>query len=250
MPAAVILDDTVAGGRGWGYVKANTRGSELLRIPVLACRLEPDGDRGGFLDLTYLLKPLQAAELADELGRRNLIPSGPAKAPVILAVDDDQAMLEFQARVIRAAGARPIRAKSGPEALALMAESRPDLVLLDLVMPGMDGFQVLEAMQANEITRDIPVIVVSGRDMMEGDLDRLNGYVAAILGKGVFTSQDIAGRIEAVLSGAPALGAATQRLVRRAIAYMEAQYAEPIGRDEIARHVAITPDYLTDCFHR
>jgi hypothetical protein len=72
MPTAVILDDTVAGGRGWEYVRANIRGSELLRIPVHACGLEPGGDRGGVLDLTYLLKPLQAAELADELGRRNL----------------------------------------------------------------------------------------------------------------------------------------------------------------------------------
>jgi signal transduction histidine kinase/DNA-binding LacI/PurR family transcriptional regulator/AraC-like DNA-binding protein len=250
MPSAVILDDTVAGGRGWEYVRATTRGSELLRIPVLACRLEPDGDRGGFLDLTYLLKPLQAAELADELGRRNLVPSSPARAPVILIVDDDPATLEFHARVIRSAGARPIRARSGSEAMVLMAESRPDLVLLDLVMPGMDGFEVLEAMQANDITRDIPVIVVTGRDMGEDELGRLNGHVASILGKGVFTSQEIVGRIEAVLSGAPALGAATQRLIRRATAYIEAQYAEPIGREDIARHVAITPDYLTYCFHQ
>jgi len=250
MPSAVILDDTVAAGRGWEFVRANTRGSELLRIPVLACRLEPGGDRGGFLDLTYLLKPLQAAELADELGRRNLVPSGPAKAPVILAVDDDPAMLDLHARVIRCAGARPIRARGGAEAMTLMAESRPDLVLLDLVMPGMDGFEVLEAMAADPAMRDIPVIVVTGRDLREDELDRLNGSVATILGKGVFTNQEIVGRIEAVLSSAPALGAATQLLVRRATAYIEAQYAEPIDRDDIARHVAITPDYLSDCFRQ
>lgn len=250
MPSAVILDDTVAGGRGWEYVRANSRGSELLRVPVLACHLEPDGDRGGFLDLTYLFEPLQAAELADELGRRNLVPSGPAKAPVILAVDDDPEMLEFHARVVRCAGARPLKAKGGSEAIAMMAAERPDLVLLDLVMPGMDGFAVLEAMQANPATRDIPVIVVTGRDVKEDELDRLSGYVAAILGKGVFTSQEIVERIEAVLSSAPTLGAATQRLVRRATAYIEAQYAEPISREDIARHVAITPDYLTDCFRQ
>lgn len=250
LPSAVILDDTVAGGRGWEFVRVNARGSELQRIPVLACRLDPAGDRGGFLDLTYLLKPLLAAELADELGRRNLPTPGSAKVPVILAVDDDPGMLEMHASVIRSAGARPLRASGGREAMAIMAESRPDLVLLDLAMPGMDGFEVLEAMAANEVTRDIPVIVVTGRDMPEDELDRLNGHVATILGKGIFTSQEIARRIEAVLSSAPSLGAATQRLVRRATAYIEAQYAEPIGRDDIARHVAITPDYLTDCFRQ
>jgi signal transduction histidine kinase/DNA-binding LacI/PurR family transcriptional regulator/AraC-like DNA-binding protein len=250
MPAAVILDDTVAAGRGWEHVRVGARAGELRRIPVLACRLDPIGDRGGFLDLTYLLQPLQAAELAEELGRRNLASSGPEVAPVILTVDDDPQMLEFHARVIRAAGARPLEASSGPEAMTLMAESRPDLVLLDLLMPEMDGFEVLEAMQANPATRDVPVIVVTGREVSEEELDRLNCRVAAILSKGVYTGQEIAGRIEAVLARAPALGAATQRLVRRATAFIEAQYAEPISREDIARHVAITPDYLTDCFHQ
>jgi transcriptional regulator GlxA family with amidase domain len=114
----------------------------------------------------------------------------------------------------------------------------------------MDGFEVLEAMAADPAMRDIPVIVVTGRDLREDELDRLNGSVATILGKGVFTNQEIVGRIEAVLSSAPALGAATQLLVRRATAYIEAQYAEPIDRDDIARHVAITPDYLSDCFRQ
>jgi AraC-like DNA-binding protein len=250
MPSAVILDDAVAGGRGWEFVRANARGNELLRIPVLACRLDAGDEKGAFLDLTYLVKPLQAAELAEELGRRNLVPAGLVKAPVILAVDDDPSMLEFHSRVIRCAGARPMRAGGGAEAMAMMAESPPDLVLLDLAMPGMDGFAVLEAMQANPITRDVPVIVVTGRDVKEEELSRLDGYVATVLGKGVFTSQEIAGRIEAVLSRAPALGAATKRLVRRATAYIEEQYAEPIDRDDIARHVAISPDYLTDCFHQ
>jgi signal transduction histidine kinase/AraC-like DNA-binding protein len=250
MPSALLLDDAVADGHGWQRVLANAHGGELQRIPVLACRLDPGGDRGGFLDLSYLLKPLQAAELADELGRRKLAAPGPPSAPVILAVDDDPAMLELQARVIRSAGALPLKANCGAQALAMLAETHPDMVLLDLGMPGMDGFEVLEAMQADGATRDIPVIVVTGREVDDDELNRLNRYVAAILSKGVFTGQEIAGRIETVLSRAPALGAATQRLVRRATAYIEAHYAEPIGRDEIARHVAMTPDYLTDCFHQ
>jgi signal transduction histidine kinase/DNA-binding LacI/PurR family transcriptional regulator/AraC-like DNA-binding protein len=248
-PAALILDGAVAEGRGWEIVRHNKR-RELQRMPVLACRIESPGDRGGFLELTYLLKPLEAAELADELERRGSGPRDPTAPPTILVVDDDPGILDLHSRAIRNAGATPLRAGSGREAMSMMEEARPDLVLLDLAMPEMDGFEVLEAMQANRATRDIPVIVVTGREVSEGDLDRLNHYVATVLSKGVFTVGEIAGRIEAVLSSPPALGVATQRLVRQATAYIEARYAEPIRREDIAGHVAITPDYLTDCFHQ
>jgi signal transduction histidine kinase/AraC-like DNA-binding protein len=249
-PAALILDGGVAAGRGWEIVRLGKRRGELQRIPVLACRLEPSGELGAFLELTYLLKPLEAAELADELARLGPTPSGPAARPTVLVVDDGPGILDLYARAIHHAGAQPLRAGNGREAMTLMEESRPDLVLLDLAMPEMDGFQVLEAMRANRATHDIPVIVVTGGDVSDGDLDRLNHNVATILSKGVFTVQEIAGRIEAVLSNPPALGAATQRLVRQAIAYIEARYAEPIRREDIARQVSISPDYLTDCFHQ
>ncbi len=250
MPSALLLDDCVAAGRGWTIVRSNPCLGGVRRIPVLACRLDPAGEAGGFVDLTHLLEPLAAADLAGELSRSRLTPAGSLPARVILAVDDDPDMLDFQTRVIRSAGAWPLRAMNGREALAVMAESRPDLVLLDLAMPEMDGFELLEAMRGDAGTRDIPVIVVTGRDVSDADLGRLNAYVAAILSKGVFTGQEIATRIEAVLSGAPALGATAQRLVRRAIVFIEEHYPEPITRDDIARHVAITGDYLTDCFHQ
>jgi AraC-like DNA-binding protein len=129
-----------------------------------------------------------------------------------------------------------------------MESIRPDLVLLDLVMPEMDGFQLLDAMRARSETQDIPVIVVTGQTLDDGDLDRLDRGVATILSKGVLTAAETLDRIEAVLTRRRALGTATQRLVRRAVAYIEQHHSEAITRDEIARHVAISPDYLTDCF--
>jgi DNA-binding response OmpR family regulator len=250
VPSALVLDDAVASGPGWEIVRLSRRRRELQSIPVLACRLEPGGERGGFLDLTFLLKPLEAAEIASELARREPVQRGGGGRPTVLIVDDDPDILDLYSRAIRQAGAEALRAGNGLQALAILRETPPDLVLLDLSMPGMDGFEVLESMQADRATAEVPVIVVTGREIGEADLDRLNRYVATILSKGVFTIAEIAGHIEAALSNPPALGAATQRLVRKAIAYIEAEYAEPIRREDIARYVAITPDYLTDCFHQ
>jgi signal transduction histidine kinase/AraC-like DNA-binding protein/ABC-type sugar transport system substrate-binding protein len=247
--AALILDEAVAGGRGWDVVKVNKRRSELLKMPVLVCRVDPAGEQGGLVELAHLLEPLEAAEIASELARRE--PTRRASTrPLVLVVDDDAEMRDLVSRAIRRAGAEPQRADNGREALAAMRLTRPDLVLLDLSMPDMDGFETLAAMHADTNLADVPVVVLTGREIEEADLDRLEGCVAGILTKGVFTVTEIAARVESVLANPAPLGAATQRLVRSAIAYIEAHQAEPIKREDIAGHIAITPDYLTDCFHQ
>ena len=114
----------------------------------------------------------------------------------------------------------------------------------------MDGFELLEAMRARTATHGIPVIVITGQVLTDDDLERLNRGVATILSKGVFTVDETIARIESALSGRRGLGSATQRLVRRAIVYVDGHFAESISRDDIARHVSISPDYLTDCFHQ
>jgi transcriptional regulator GlxA family with amidase domain len=84
----------------------------------------------------------------------------------------------------------------------------------------------------------------------EPDLDRLRPGIAGVVRKGVLTSAELAGRIRLALAGGRSLPGATQHLVRRAVSWIEEHHAEPIARDDIARHVAISPDYLTDCFQQ
>jgi YesN/AraC family two-component response regulator len=126
----------------------------------------------------------------------------------------------------------------------------PDLVLLDLVMPELDGFEFLETIRSRVTTRDVPVVVVTGQTLTDADVDRLNRGVAAILNKGILTRAETITRIEAALSRRRALGSGPQQLVRRATTFIEEHHAEPITRDDIAQHAAMNPDYLTDCFHR
>jgi signal transduction histidine kinase/AraC-like DNA-binding protein len=176
--------------------------------------------------------------------------AGTPRQPVVLIVDDDPDTLDLHARIVAGAGGRAVRASDGTEVMSIITRDRPDLVLLDLAMPGVDGFAVLDALRARASTRDIPVIVVTGQSVSDQDLGRLHQGVATILRKDVFTTREIAARIHAALSGHHALGGATQLLVRRAVAYIEQHHAEPMTRDDIARHVAISADYLTDCFRQ
>jgi YesN/AraC family two-component response regulator len=121
-------------------------------------------------------------------------------------------------------------------------------VLLDLRMPKMNGFQVLETMRTEELSRDIPVIVLSAEVLAEADMARLNQGVTAVLRKGLFSVKETLKRIEEALARQQKVGSETQRVVRKAMAYIHEHYAEDISREEIARHIGVSEGYLSGCF--
>jgi AraC-like DNA-binding protein len=117
-------------------------------------------------------------------------------------------------------------------------------------MPEMDGFEVLDELRSREATCNIPVIILTARILSDADLERCNRGVATILGKGLFSAEETLRHVEAVLTQQQPLGKATQLLVRKAMAYIHAQYFHALTREEIADHIGISADYLTDCFHQ
>ena len=131
----------------------------------------------------------------------------------------------------------------------MMAQTRPDLVLLDLMMPEMDGFAVLEAMREDERTRSIPVIVLTAQLLRQEEMARLQQGVAAVLGKELFTPAEVLAQVEAALARTKRLGSEPQRLVRLAMAYIHEHYTEPISREDLAQHFCVNERYLTRCFH-
>jgi YesN/AraC family two-component response regulator len=150
----------------------------------------------------------------------------------------------------QSASYRVLKARDGREALEIIGRERPDLVLLDLVMPELDGFGVLEAMQREEAIRSIPVIVLTSQLLTETDMARLNRSVAAVLGKGLFSVEETLAHVEATLARRRNLGNETQYLVRKAMAYVHEHYTDSISRVDVARHVGVNADYLTRCFHK
>jgi YesN/AraC family two-component response regulator len=143
---------------------------------------------------------------------------------------------------------RVLKARNGRDALEIIRRQRPDLVLLDLMMPEMDGFGVLEAMREGATTCNIPVIVLTGQELTEADMERLNRGVAVVLGKGVFSIEETLEHIERALARRQKLGSETQRLVRRAMAYIHEHCGTKISRREIARHVGVSERHLQRCF--
>jgi YesN/AraC family two-component response regulator len=209
------------------------------------------GQAGGeVVELDYLTKPIERGVLGEVLGRHRVIADSGRKT--ILVVDDEPGLLDLHQRMVKqlVPECRVFTAQNGQEAINCVQQKRPDLVLLDLMMPGIDGFEVLQAMQTMETTRGIPVIVLTARVLTEGDMTRLNRGVAAVLSKGVFSAEEVSAQITTALDQSKRLGSEAQRMVRLAMAYMHEHYAEPISREAIARHVGLHENYLSRCFRQ
>ncbi len=248
-PTAVVVDVSRTGADGWQALQT-IKGSPALRhIPVVL--YAGSATDGALLEVGYLTKPIELAELHLALDQQWLPHSGVAPR-TFLVVDDDPDTLDMHARIVQAHGPtnRVLKARNGLEALEIMARVAVDLVLLDLMMPGLDGFGVLEAMRAQASTREIPVIVVTGQVLTEAEMARLNQGVATVLGKGLYSLEETLAHLETALARQQKLSSEAQRLVRRAMAYLHEHYHEPLTRRAIADYVGLDEDYLTWCFRQ
>jgi signal transduction histidine kinase/DNA-binding LacI/PurR family transcriptional regulator/AraC-like DNA-binding protein/DNA-binding LytR/AlgR family response regulator len=249
-PGAIVVDVEIAPAQGWNTLRKLKENSVMRAVPLLFYSLAED--KGAMLELDYLTKPIQTAELAQALEYQKLISDEMKAEKVFLIVDDDPATLEMHVRIVHSQlGAHQVlKARNGREALQLMQEQRPDIVLLDLMMPELDGFGVLEAMREIESLRDIPVIVLTGQILTESEMARLNRGVATVLGKGLFSVQETLSHIDAALARKRKLGSEAQRLVRQAMVYLHQHYAESISRKDLAHYLGMSSDYLTYSFRR
>ena len=249
-PSAIVLDVSVASDQAWHVLKAIKGNPATQGIPVLFYALSPDS--GSVLELDYLTKPIELAELTRALDQHWLIAEASATGRTILVVDDDPHTLEMHGRIVQAHSSanRVLTARNGREALDVLSREPVDLVLLDLIMPEMDGFEVLEAIRERDLARNIPVIVVTGQTLTAADMARLNRGVAKVLSKGLFGLEETLAHLDAALMRRRELSGETQRLVRQAMAYLHEHYADPISREDLARHVGLSDDYLTSCFHK
>ncbi len=253
-PDRIILDRDTAGRHGWEIMKAVSENPATHGTPILFYTLDQENDHGALLDLNYLTKPLQTSDLAEALVSRGLADelANRGSGRPILIVDDDPAILDLHTRTVQALSSsyRILQASNGREALERIYEERPVLVLLDLMMPELDGFGVLDAMQQDERLRGITVIVLTSQALTEEDMMRLNGSAAAVLGKGMFTRQETLAHITAALSRKRRPGLESQRVVTKAMAFIHQNYVEPITRGEIAAHVGLSERHLTRCFNQ
>jgi len=160
----------------------------LHKIPVIMLSMIDDRTRGYSLGaVDYLTKPVDRELLHKTLSRYY----GADGASSVLLVEDDIETREMMARTLEKAGWSVSEAGNGQEALDIMGTLQPHLILLDLMMPVMDGFDFLTAMRAQPEWLHIPVIVVTAKDLTEDDHDRLAGRVEAVLEKSAYTREQL-----------------------------------------------------------
>ncbi len=245
-PGAVVLDLQPASEQGWEVMQALRENPATQHIPVLFYSLLPDS--GSVLSLDYLSKPVGATALTQALQSYGLgVGDGQG---AILIVDDDSAILDMHTRMVQthAPNCRVLQAANGKIAIEAMRREQPALVLLDLMMPEMNGFDVLETMQKDETLRDIPVIVLTAQRLTHEDMARLNRGVAAVLGKGLFSPVETLAQIERVLARNKNMGSESQRAVYQVMAFIHERYTEPISRQDMAAYAGVSARHLTRCF--
>ena len=178
-PAAITLDVIMPDLDGWTVLAAIKGDPELAEIPVILLTIVDEKNRGYSLGATdYMVKPVDRERLASVL--RNICGAVGRHA---LLVDDDDMMRRGMRLALEQNGWEVIEAEHGRVALARLAESCPDIILLDLMMPEMDGFEFLDEMRQRTEWREIPVFVVTARTLTAEDRGRLNGGVERILQK-------------------------------------------------------------------
>src|ERR1700730_8482309 len=106
------------------------------------------------------------------------------RAVRVLVVDDDPAAVELLGGMLEPIGFTVLRAYAGAEGIALASAKLPEVIVLDLMMPGMSGFDVVAELKGDARTRDIPILIVTAKDMTAAEKSQLNGQVSAILAKG------------------------------------------------------------------
>ena len=181
-PDAITLDIIMPDLDGWSVLRALKEDPDLRDIPVILVTMLREREMGYALGATDLLtKPIDTEALARSLDRYCKI--GDAE---ILVVDDDPATRDVLRRTLVKAGWRIAEVASGPAFLEALERSRPAVVLLDLMMPSMDGFEVLEAMGQRSEWREIPVLVVTAKDLSDKEADWLRARVERIFQKGAY----------------------------------------------------------------
>ncbi|MDX1395325.1 MAG: response regulator [Gemmatimonadota bacterium] len=186
-PAVITLDVIMPGMDGWAVLAALQSDAELSSIPVVMVTIIDDRSLGFSLGASeYLSKPLDRGRLVDVL-RRHL----DGDAGRVMVVEDDEATRELVRRMLEAEGLEVLEAGDGRRALEILEDSTPRLILLDLMMPEMDGFEFLDAVRERPELTDIPIVVITAKELTVEDRRRLNGGVEHVVEKRAYAVDEL-----------------------------------------------------------
>lgn len=247
-PAALAWDLAGATASDWALMRRLRQHPRLSQSPFILYGQGAPAER--FVGLTsMIIKPTSAPTL---LGMINALCPKELTGPILIVDDDPAARQAYQNLVAQGLPGYPVHTvNDGAAALATLDDQVPSLVLLDLMMPEMDGFDVLERMRTDPRTQAVPVVILTSRVLNLDDIKRIERHTRVVVqSKGILASDEMIAALHRSLFGSEALPPQTSALVKRAVAYMHQHYARPLARWEIAEAIGVSENYLSRVFNQ
>lgn len=199
-PAIITLDILLPKLDGWDLLVRLKCDSLTASIPVVVVSILDERGRGFAMGAAdYLAKPIDREQLLSAIQRVARTSSGNRLSMSVLVVDDDPLILELMEAVLCPEGFEIMRARDGRTGVQIALERHPGLIVLDLLMPDVDGFQVVDELRRHPGTADIPIIVLTNKTLSREDKDRLNGRISDIRQKAEFSRAEFVGQVHALL---------------------------------------------------
>ena len=198
----ITLDLMLPKMDGWELLGRLKQMPALKHVPIVIVSIVADRNKGFALGAAAVMqKPLSRQELYDSLVALGLIPLDADGTLQILIVDDDPRAVDLVALHVEDLASKVLRAYGGKEAIEIARREVPDLIVLDLNMPEVNGFDVVSALQEQPATASIPVLIVTSKTLTPEDLGKLNGFVSTVLEKGDFNGDQFASEVRRAVSG-------------------------------------------------
>jgi PAS domain S-box-containing protein len=198
----ITLDIMLPNMDGWDFLGRLKQVPALMHIPVVIISIVADRNRGFALGAAAILqKPLSRQELSASLVELGLLPVPQGETLKVLVIDDDRDAVELIAVRILGLASTVLRAYGGREGIAAARQELPDVIVLDLMMPEVNGFDVVEALSDRPDTARIPILVVTAKQITAADRTKLNGYVTTIMEKTEFSRDRFMNEVRRATSG-------------------------------------------------
>jgi DNA-binding response OmpR family regulator len=182
-PDAITLDVMMPGMDGWAVLQALKTDPDTTNIPVVMMSMVDDQNLGYTLGVAdYLLKPINRQQLLSVLQKYE----SPQASNLVLVVEDDPDINELLCRQFEKEGWQVMNASNGSQALEKISLHLPGLIVSDLMMPEIDGFELVERLRQNEQWRSIPIIIMTAKELTEAERQQLNGCVKQVFQKGAY----------------------------------------------------------------
>ncbi len=199
-PAFITLDVVLPQMDGWAVLNELKSDPQVCDIPVVMVTVVDDKNLGFALGASdYVTKPIDRGRLQALI--RKYHPAGDHKRSV-LVIDDSEPTRNLVSRLLSAAGWTVASAENGRAAINQIERARPDLILLDLMMPDVDGIEFLEILRKNEEWRLIPVILITAKDLTPDERSRVSDKVEQVLQKGSYSGEDLIREIQDLMASA------------------------------------------------